>query len=166
VADQSELWAARDRLRAWDAVSGPDKYMDRIRIYREVIKAGDPLTQLNMAHQRDMRAIVAADRAEHPADDAEPITVEWMDCVRMQERGLRGMTMLLPPATDGHAIAELCIAPADADDEWTVTLIQGVPDDPTVADDHVLLSSLPLKLTRGHVRRMVAALGIELREAP
>lgn len=54
---------------------------------------------------------------------------------------------LLPPIDDG-AIIELRVMPHDNDiDGWSVGLVQGVPDDPTVADDHV-------ELTCGRFRTM------------
>jgi hypothetical protein len=66
-----ELRRATERLRAWDATTTTQ---EKYAIYRELVKAGDPLTQMNMAHQRDMRAIVAAylaDQAEMHADESD-----------------------------------------------------------------------------------------------
>lgn len=102
-----------------------------------------------------------------PQDDAEPVTAKWLQSIGFQEArsDLVGWTILLPPVRPSAAIVELAIRIGDPFDEEDrdvcVSLHQGVPDDPKVMDDHVLLTSLPLIPTRGDLRRLLAALGME-----
>ena len=97
--------------------------------------------------------------AAHPADDAEPIDDDWLESIGFSEHGLRGMTMLLAPRDGRSAISELCIAEDEfPKHQWSVSIAQGVPDDPRAVDDLVVLASMPDQLTRGDVRRLLSAL--------
>lgn len=89
--------------------------------------------------------------ADHPADDDEPVAEAWLRSLHeLQDRGVVVVSALLPPFDLG-AIVELRVERSPADG-WMAVLLQGTPGEPTARDDHVVL-------TRGHLRRLCAALG-------
>ena len=108
-------------------------------------------------------ALAKAYLAEHPADDAEPLSEEWLHAVGF-ELGTLQASLLIPPICPDAAIAELILHCDQFG--WSASLIQGLPsgDDQRVRDDHVTLTSLPDTMTRGHIRGLARALGIALKE--
>lgn len=100
--------------------------------------------------------------AEYPADDAEPVTEEWLEAVGFS-LGTLYASILLPVVYEGAAIVELRIG-QDGRRGWDASLVQGVPDDLHRSDDLISLTSLPPEFTRGDVRRLCRALGITLEE--
>lgn len=93
------------------------------------------------------------------AGDELTITDEWLSAIGFRDEGMNGWSKLLPPRDDKCAIAALYIEGHES--EWFANLAQGVPDDPHVPDDIVSLTSLPEKLTRRHVRRLLDAFGVK-----
>ena len=83
---------------------------------------------------KDLFVLAQAYIAEHPADDDEPVTDEWLDSVFGTDDSL---------CTEWH-------------DEWgeKITWL-----------DKFGLVSIPMPKTRGDVRRLCRALGIELNES-
>jgi hypothetical protein len=92
----------------------------------------------------------------------EPITHDWLMAVGFQERSL-SYSKLLPPKYDGAAIVEFCLQPPNDEDdpEWTVFLLQGLPDgdDQTISEDHVALTSI-YPTTCGEIIRLFEAFGV------
>lgn len=147
-----ELMAAAEWAVAW---------------YEDCLAHDVTLTDFERGHGELARAYLA----EHREDDDEPVTEGWLRCSGFQQQGeLVGWSVLLPPFDKRAAIAELFIIIGDplrgSDDGYCVSIRQGVPDDPSVPDDHLVLTSLPPKLARGHVRRLCASLGLALTEQP
>lgn len=95
----------------------------------------------------DNKVIAAAYLADHPADDAEPVTKEWLLSVGFDDRR-NGVSMGLGLRVNGgpHLYCS-CNAPGVTPD-WYF-------------DDGRLIACNDL-LTRGHVRRLCAALGVPL----
>lgn len=100
--------------------------------------------------------------ATNAADDGEAITEEWFRReFHPTDNGIAGLSILLPPnkCIPNGAPAELYLMCNEPDAlGWSVSISQGVPDDARYKDDHVTLTSLPEQLTRGQLRRLIAAL--------
>jgi hypothetical protein len=126
VADQSELRAAADAA---------ETFAD------EVLRA-----RPHAIVPRGIREIVRQWKAEHPADDGEPVTEDWL-----RASGFA-------PAW-GHPFQ---LGGYDAESDIDVRC---TPAELVVAHrtDEFLVAEQP---TRGHVRRLCAALGIELTPPP
>lgn len=119
--------------------------------------------KLSEQTQDDVYIVVLAMRELIRDDDEMPIDEAWLEQVGFRLGGLEA-SLLIPPANPEAAIAEMIV---HGDERGLyVSLIQGVPDDPNVSDDHVSLTSLPDALTRGHMRRLCADLGAPLKETP
>lgn len=90
-------------------------------------------------------AIILADAylAEHPADDGEPVTADWM-------RSFAPNPGLYFPLND------------DESGVWFVFNPEGCYM--AISDGVNRSAELPVPPTRGHVRRLCAALGVELKE--
>lgn len=100
----------------------------------ETIEA-QPMGELYELFQKDKESVVAAYLAEHPADDAEPLTEPWL-------RSVGGK--------DGVATAGI----------WLNNTIGFRLDD---LADVVVCNARPKNVkTRGDLRRLAAALGIQL----
>jgi hypothetical protein len=95
-------------------------------------------------------------------DEGLPVTEEWLRSLGGSDKGLMGLTWLLPPCEPDAAIGELCVAPMD--DGWSICIVQGVPDDAETFDDHVSLTSIPLNFTQGRFLSLLKALGIPAKE--
>lgn len=103
-------------------------------------------------------------RAEHPADDDEPVTEVWLESVGFALLCLSA-SLILDNKTGG-ACVELNLTPEpEPSTNWLASFLQGVPDDLRRPDDHVVLTSKYFN-TRGDVRRLCKTLGIELTETP
>lgn len=114
----------------------------------------------------DLKALARAHiayLATHAADDETPIDAEWFRReFHPTDNGIAGLSILLPPNKyiPNGAPAELYLMCNEPDAlGWSVSISQGVPDDASYKDDHVTLTSLPEQLTRGQLRRLIAALG-------
>lgn len=101
-------------------------------------------------------------RAEREADPT-PLDYDWMLGIGFTDRGINGVSILLPPVDPEAAIAELFLEEKD-EGGFCATLCQGVPDDPHVGDDLICLTSIPLMTTRGELRRLAAVFGVALKE--
>ncbi len=93
---------------------------------------------------QDMNTIIEAYLAEHPADDAEPITGEWL-------RTTSAYTFVELPDNDGTNV--LFEIEPFGPDEYRPQLSEG--------SDMIVLRRLK---TRGDLRRLCAALGVPLTE--
>lgn len=103
----------------------------------------------------DMRLLARAYLAEHPADDAEPVTAEWLRsvgfCREMQPASSNNLTI-----RHGSAIVTRWMN-SDNVPRWSVRMYADETPDwvpPCIQPK-----------TRGDVRRLCKALGIELKEA-
>lgn len=92
------------------------------------------------------------------------VTLEFLQRNGFQDRGLRGMSILLPPHPDGKdsAIAELFVDLCE-DETCYLAIGQGVPDDPKVSDDLVCLTSMPSKITEARLYLLCHCLGVTLK---
>ena len=90
------------------------------------------------------------------ADD-RPVTEDWLRQTGWSFDTLSA-SKLIPSRESGAAITEVRIE-AGTDRGWSVSLLQGMPDDPHCGDDHVCLTGLPDILTRGQLTLLLAALG-------
>lgn len=118
---------------------------ERLRKYMD----GEPMYMSNPEGPRDDLAKLAnAYLREHPADDAEPVTEEWMNSLACED-SVSGLWYYF--AVD--ASTSLIIAMA-SNRNWA-----SVEDD--ASTDGVFLRDIS---TRGDVRRLCWALGIELKE--
>lgn len=99
--------------------------------------------------------------------DAEPVTEEWLESIGFRADSL-SLSLLLPPSNSEAAITELIAIPiagdidavGECDAGWNFAMIQGYPDDANAKDDHVALTSLPDKVSRGDIRLLLRALKI------
>ena len=84
--------------------------------------------------------------AEHPADDAEPVTEEWLLSVGFKRAEDDPVILVLPSTDTGRAMTYVTIEPCElrleADDGGSIWIGER---------------------TRGDVRRLCTALGIELK---
>ena len=108
--------------------------------------------------------------------DSAPVDEAWLRKRQYSNDGLRGWTKLVPPACEGGAIVTLHIEPPQPEldaaiarvagweqkrpSEWSVSLTQGMPDDPHYKDDQIVLTGVPVNLTRGDVLRIEMAIGL------
>lgn len=89
--------------------------------------------------------------AEHylstlPPDAGLLITEERLLPLGFSAAGINGFSILLPPVKPDAAIAELFLEwPDEGSDVWGVSLLQGYPDEPRTADDHVTLTSVSMR---------------------
>ena len=112
------------------------------------------------------RAIVSGKIAANPADDAEPISEDWLRSVGFDDvhRGTIAnyLSILSSPLNPDADIVELRIQEDDLrTDVWVVSLWQG--GGLNEVEDAVCLTGVVFK-TRGAVRRLASALGIILQE--
>src|SRR5947209_740199 len=138
---ESERVAARRRLQRYG--------LGDTDVYRSSLEPHE--TDLDRV-ERDRRIVVAFDLADNPADDAEPVTEKWLRAA--------GFTRPMAPAADRVMVAG----------EWrdgfypiTLSLAHRVG---VVCDWVVWVGGYNSKIngaTRGHVRRLCAALGIKLK---
>lgn len=87
--------------------------------------------------RRDLREAAKIALREYPADDAEPITVDWLLSVGFDDTGIVGVTVL-----------------------FVDRLVVNMPDRYWTYRDMALVRKHE---TRGEVRRLCRALGIELK---
>lgn len=105
---------------------------------------------------KDMQDVVGAYLAEHPADDGDALDNEFFG-TQWSESGFYFSIIVEHPTP-----IELRIGPCEEDGSWTVALNQKPgPDAQHEPDDCVCL---PSARTRGDVRRLCRALGVELKE--
>jgi len=91
----------------------------------------------------------------YPPDSDEPIDEEWLRQVGFKPNGLY-LSMLLPAVEKAGSVVELTLTPDSESQDWSPSLLQDW-------DDHVTINSKAFK-TRGDVRQLCRALGIELTE--
>jgi len=104
----------------------------------------------------DALALARAYLAEHPTDDLEPVTEEWLrSLTAFDNRG----DIVLEVAVFG-SVCHLRFAPDPLDGKpchsWSLL--------PSGGSSRVWLPGSPIR--RGHVRRLCAALGVELEARP
>ena len=96
---------------------------------------------------RDLHTIADAYLAEHPADGEEPISEEWLHSIGFEDD--RTGCPTLGPLHIQHA----AITRMDSDVEYPASAcVRSFP--------------IPVPKTRGDVRRLCSAMGIELKETP
>ncbi len=98
----------------------------------------------------DLQAVADAYLAEHPADDGEAITEDWLRSVGFSESNMNGQSMLI--SCDCGDPVEMWI-----EEDGLVSLVQ------SNVNDHVCLTGKKYA-TRGQLRRLCLALGIQLKE--
>jgi hypothetical protein len=98
--------------------------------------------------QRAIHAVASAYLAEHPADDAEPVDEAWLESVGF----VHGDSAIGSPRMNSPR--------APVDETQVVTIESDGAAYYDVDDGHWVI--LPDVETRGDVRRLCAALGIEL----
>ena len=149
-----DLRAAAERCRQWNAL-GPNV---STRQRRAIYPGSLDLVQVNMARQRDLRALADAYLAEHPADDGEPVTEDWLRAVGFRDyvEPSEWSSSYLSLWTDRkeHNVAFLAV-------HWAR------PSNPEghywSAQDCTLYKPAHPK-TRGDLRRLAVALGAPLTE--
>lgn len=145
-----DLQAAASRLRAHDELCTPGTGGHRDCPY---VRHGGHVGN-------DLKLLADAWLAEL---DETPVDEAWLRSVGFELSDLFA-NMLLRPIEKDAAIVELSLS-LDNDGRWWADLKQGLPhgDNQKLPDDHVLITSASYS-TRGAVRRLAAALGIELGE--
>ncbi len=140
---RDEVRERAERLRAFNEISGPDFYQKVYAIYN-----CDDTSRINRYLRADAFALAKAYLAEHPADDGEAVTEDWL-------RSLATKTLMCGKEIDYHrfkfenGFSRLNIYP-----DCSVSIERN--------DDEI---PLPLQLnTRGDVRLLCRALGIPLKE--
>lgn len=119
---------------------------DRGDIYlRDSGQRADPEI-VSDGYREDAETLADAYAAEHPTDDAEPVTAEWLESVGFVKLFNRGR-LLHAKRSDGGSLATNIAMTA-----WTIT------------DMKNSCTSVPRQVIRGAVRRLCVALGIELKE--
>lgn len=131
--------------------------LDRLRRY----DAGE--TTLSIYGSGEYELVVSdlnkvAEGALHLTDPT-PIDEAWLDTCNAFSRGGMSYTAVCG-GEKGDATMEVELMLMDFG--WAISLLQGVPDDPNVRDDHVLLTML--EGTRGELRSLAQLLKIELKE--
>ncbi len=116
-------------------------------------KAGDsPVAEL----VRNAMKLAEGFINEHPADDAEPITEEWLSSIGFSKRGMFAMDIKVPSKTCTFALS--C---ADYENLPCCWELWNEFDDSTPSEG----ACLPCQpQNRGDVRRLADALGIPLTE--
>jgi hypothetical protein len=148
-----ELRTAADRHRAFQAWASNN--------YEPA--SADPYLVGPAMAMEDREDLADAYLVEHPADDAESVTEEWLERAGFRLDSLSASLLLREECSYG-AIVELRICPETAPStNWFATLSQGFPDDLHDIDDHIVITSKTIN-NRGDVRRLCAALGIKLKE--
>jgi hypothetical protein len=128
------------RLRAM--AGGPGKLVE---VYgNEVDMPGQELT----AWMCDRAVLADAYLAEHPADDDEPVTEEWLRAVGFVTHR-QGVAIDMGLRSRGGPWLYFACCPGLVNPDW-------------MFDDGRLLAAPDLN-TRGHVRRLCEALGVPLR---
>lgn len=90
-----ELRAACERLRRYQAASDANDVAAMDAVYDAHGNNPDNCDSI----WEDQADVADAYLAEHPADDDEPITEDWLAANRFQDRGeLMGYSILLPPS--------------------------------------------------------------------
>lgn len=115
--------------------------IDRLRKLREGTE--NPYEAIGHSwYEIDHRSLAGAYFAEHPADDAEPVTDDWLKSVGFTIRG--------------QCYGELACPPGET--RWSLELDQfGAL--PVASNEHPFRNYCK---TRGEIRRLCSALGIEL----
>lgn len=110
----------------------------------------------------DYAALARMYLREHPADDDEPVTEEWLRSVGFDHHGIGGFNRLIEPsAAWKNGDPTRLFIDLDIPGSASVSMTQGVGG--REVHNYVAMTSMPGLLTRGQVRRLCAALGIELR---
>lgn len=125
-----------------------DKHADIVRVFGSILPG--PLGDSAGFHLATARRLL---ELLPPADDGEPVTADWLLAVGFVSHQ-SGLGIVHLPLPSGGSLAWHQPAPWFGRPEhcWTLTDRDA---------DGVYLPDLP---TRGHVRRLCAALGIELKE--
>ncbi len=112
--------------------------------------------QLGNVEIADRNTLVLAWLREHPADDGEAVTAEWLKAVGFgqDDRIHTAWALQFSPHEPEH----------NPDDNWCIVYQSDGFYRWRLEDDEADVSSLPDMPTRGHVRRLCAALGITLQE--
>ena len=107
-------------------------------------------------HDRDVGLLADAYLAEHPADEHEPVTEGWLRARgfadRPKERPTDDLVLVSPEGETGHHLF------------WSENREGYDHNSWFYGDDYLRAVNLLDRPTRGHVRRLCAALGVTLHE--
>ena len=127
-----ELRAAAERVAKYIRKKEPD-----------MLSVGKPM----QAFMADVRKVAAAYLAEHPADDAEPVTEDWLLSIGFTRNKIDQVILILESKDLGRAMTYITISPCElcieSDDGGSIWLGER---------------------TRGDVRTLCRALGVEMKE--
>jgi len=102
----------------------------------------------------DTARVAKAYLAEHPADDGEPLTADWLDAITRDKEGASHWRLSSGPRAAGAVAVEVVIRPSYCTVEVCGRLLR---EWWPLADD-----AGRRRYTRGDLRRLCAALGIDL----
>jgi hypothetical protein len=97
-------------------------------------------------------------------DDDEPLTEKWLLANGWARRVVAGFSKMLPLVEGCETPVEVIVGPVSKEhDEWAVSLSQGAIEPVRSKgtyppDEHIVLTSMPDKLTRGDLRKLLAGL--------
>ncbi len=141
----TEVQEAAGRLRPFQAEMKTAGIHERMRLIDEYPGGDEQL-------YRDEQAVIDDSLAANPADDGEPADVEWFIAEFRASVDSISASVILPTTASGYAVELRCFP---EDDHCNFSLLQWSGGEKT---DHIALTCLPDRPTRGAVRRLVAAL--------
>lgn len=156
--------AAAKRLRQLYAAMNHNLIVAKSDKPRARIPYDPPMHEIPASLVRDYRDVCLAYLAEHPADSDEPITDEWLDVIGWREHFVgQGQVggHLLGRANTGCMMISARVVCLDADDGlYSIEISQHEPDENPCWPNGIGFT-VP---NRGAVLRLLAALGIDIKE--